>query len=161
MKPEAVRVAHILIRVDVEDERVTEGERRQHSLSILDRARMGEDFGALAKEYSEDKGSASTGGALPGWIERDKTVPPFERAAFRLKLGEISGLVRTRFGFHIIKLLDYRKPAVIPFSEVEQQLVVKLRAEYLAERRAESIKRFDGAVPVLIDDDFLNAVKGP
>jgi peptidyl-prolyl cis-trans isomerase C len=161
VQPEALRVAHILIRVDAEDERVTESERRQHALSILDRLKAGEDFAALAREFSEDKGSSSRDGVLPGWIEREKTVPPFERAAFSLKPGETSNLVRTRFGYHIIKLLEYRKSMILSFSEVEQQLVAKLRAEYQAEHRAEVTKRFDGAVPVVLDDEFLNAVKEP
>lgn len=161
VQPEALRVAHILIRVDVEDERIAESERRQHALSILDRIKAGEDFAALAREFSEDKGSSSRDGVLPGWIERDKTVPPFERAAFSLKPGETSSLVRTRFGYHIIKLLEYRKSRMLPFSEVEQQLVAQLRAEYQAEHRAEVTKRFEGAVPVVLDDEFLNAIKEP
>lgn len=156
---EAVRVAHILVRVDVEDERLGEAEMRAKAEDLLVRLKNGEDFAALAKEFSDDKGSASRGGQLAGWVERDKTVPPFERAAFALKPGEISGLVRTRYGFHIIKQLEYRKAAPKKFSEVEAQLVAKAKADYQAEQRNEIAKRFAGTQPVEIDDAVFEAIK--
>lgn len=159
VQPEAVRVAHILIRVDVEDERLGEAEMRAKAEGLLDRVKAGEDFAELAKEFSDDKGSANRGGQLAGWVERDKTVPPFERAAFALKPGEISRLVRTRYGFHIVKQLEYRKAAPQKFSEVEAQLVAKARADYQSEQRSEISKRFAGTQPVEIDDATFEAIK--
>lgn len=156
---EAVRVAHILVRVDVEDERLGEAEMRAKAEDLLARLKNGEDFAALAKDFSDDKGSAGRGGELAGWVERDKTVPPFERAAFALKPGEMSGLVRTRYGFHIIKQLEYRKAAPKKFSEVEAQLVAKAKADYQAEQRNEIAKRFAGTQPVEIDDATFEAIK--
>jgi len=88
-----VNAAHILIK---DENRAKE---------ILDRTKKGEDFGALAKEFSEDAGSRDKGGSL-GWFSTGTMVPEFEKAAFALEKSQISDLVKTEFGFHIIKLED-------------------------------------------------------
>lgn len=159
VRPEAVRIAHILISVDVEDERFAEDKMRAKADDVLSRLRAGEDFAKLAKEFSGDRGTAGQGGELAGWVERDKMVPPFEKTAFALKPGELSGLVRTRFGFHVIKKLDYRPAHPIPFSDMELQLVAKQRAEFQNGRRSELLRRFGGQHDVEIDDDVFNQLK--
>lgn len=159
VRPEAVRIAHILIPVDVEDERFAEDKMRAKAEDVVARLRAGEDFAKLAKEFSGDRGTAGQGGELAGWVERDKMVPPFEKAAFALKPGELSGLVRTRFGFHVIKKLDYRPAQPIPFSEIEPQLVAKQRAEFQNARRSELLRRFGGNHDVEIDDVVFNQLK--
>ncbi len=158
-RPEAVRIAHILIPVDVEDERFAEDKMRAKANEVLARLRAGEDFAKLAKEFSGDRGTAGQGGELAGWVERDKMVPPFEKAAFALKPGELSDLVRTRFGFHVIKKLDYRPAQPIPFSEMELQLIAKQRAEYQNGRRSELLRQFAGEHDVEIDDEVLKQLK--
>jgi parvulin-like peptidyl-prolyl isomerase len=80
---------------------------RQKAEDVLKRARAGEDFGALAKEYSDDPGSKAKGGDL-GWFGRWQMVKPFEDAAFGLKDNEISDIVESPFGFHIIKVTGHR-----------------------------------------------------
>ncbi|MBK9086028.1 MAG: peptidyl-prolyl cis-trans isomerase [Sterolibacteriaceae bacterium] len=158
MRSEAVRVAHILIRVDVEDEHVSEAEQRAKAEDVLGKLKAGADFAALAKDLSEDKGSAARGGEIPGWIERDKTVPPFEKAAFALKPGELSRVIRTCYGFHIIKLLEYRKAEPQTFSEVAEQLIAKARTDYQSELRREIAQKFAGTRPVEINDAMFDAV---
>jgi peptidyl-prolyl cis-trans isomerase SurA len=107
--PKPVRVSHILITYAGSDEIhavKTRGrdEALQIALDALFRARKGEDFAALAGEYSEDRLTAGKGGKLPP-IDRGQTVPEFEEVAFSLEPGQISDVVETKFGFHVIKRL--------------------------------------------------------
>lgn len=90
-----------------------------------------EEFSALAKEISED-GSAEIGGDL-GWFERGRMVPEFEEAAFNLKPGETSAVVKTEFGYHVIYLQDRRDAGVAPVADVESEI----RDQLLAARQSE------------------------
>jgi tetratricopeptide (TPR) repeat protein len=90
-----VRARHILV--------TTEAEAKE----LLERVKKGEDFSLLAKKYSQDPGSAVKGGDL-GYFATGMMVGPFEKAAFGMKVGEVSGLVKTAFGYHIIKVTDSR-----------------------------------------------------
>jgi len=103
--PEQVTLSHIFMVPK------PSGKARAEALStanaLLDSLRNGADFASLAKKYSQDPGSAASGGDL-GWAKRGQFVPEFEHAAFDLKPGEISNIVETQFGFHIIQLLDRR-----------------------------------------------------
>ncbi len=109
-------VSHILI----------EGNDEQKAQAILDELNAGADFATLAKEKSQDLGSAAEGGSL-GWIEPDTMDPAFEAAAFALtEKGQVSGLVKSDFGYHIIRLDDIKAPVVKPYSEVEQAIKQEL-----------------------------------
>jgi peptidyl-prolyl cis-trans isomerase D len=89
---------------------------------VLAQARKkGANFEELAKKYSEDPGSKTKGGDL-GWIMQGQTVPEFEKAAFSLNKGEMSGLIRTQYGFHIIKVLDKETAHTTPFDEVKDSI---------------------------------------
>src|SRR5947209_10241506 len=81
---------------------------RQKAEDLLKRVRAGEDFTALAKEFSEDPGSRAQGGDL-GWFGRGQMIKEFEDAAFALKRGEVSGVVESPFGYHIIKVEEHRR----------------------------------------------------
>ena len=89
---------------------------RAQAEQVLKEARSGADFAALAKKYSQDESNAQQGGDLD-YFGRGRMVPEFENAAFALKPGEISDLVKTEFGYHVIKLVD-RKPAIVRRSPI-------------------------------------------
>ncbi|HHX8564873.1 peptidylprolyl isomerase [Vibrio sp. RM-44-3] len=106
------RVAHILV----------EGDDEAKAQAILDELNAGADFATLAQERSDDFGSAENGGDL-GWIERDVMDPAFEEAAFALKNpGDTSGLVKSDFGYHIIKLKELKDSVAKPFEEVAAEI---------------------------------------
>lgn len=106
------RVAHILV----------EGDDEAKAQAILDELNGGADFAKLAEEKSDDFGSAENGGDL-GWIERDVMDPAFEEAAFALKNpGDMTGLVKSDFGYHIIKLEELKGAVAKPFSEVAAEI---------------------------------------
>lgn len=106
------RVAHILI----------EGDDQARAQAVLDELNAGADFATLAQEKSDDFGSADNGGDL-GWIERDVMDPAFEEAAFALQnVGDVTELVKSDFGYHIIKLEELKDSVVKPFSQVAAQI---------------------------------------
>ena len=100
---------------------------RHKARQALQKIRTGGDFNAIAKEFSEDV-TANTGGDL-GEIERGKMVPEFEKAAFRLKEGQVSGLVKTPYGLHIIKVDKIIPGRTFPLDEVKKQIKNKLQKE--------------------------------
>lgn len=159
--PEGIRVAHILFAVNEEEEDKRDAVVRAKAIEVLKQLRDGADFAELAKEYSDDRGSKALGGEIPGWTEKGKFVPPFEAAAYALKPGEISGLVRTRYGYHIIKLLEKREARQQTFEEVKGPIVASLRDEYLGRKRAEWLKPFEGTKPIVVDDAMLEVLKRP
>jgi peptidyl-prolyl cis-trans isomerase D len=128
--------AHILIKVadQAAPEAVTQAEKRARD--ILKKAKAGEDFAALARKYSEDS-SAASGGDL-GCFPRGQMVKEFEDSAFSLPVGGVSDLVRTRFGFHIIKVKDQRPPHTTSLQEAKEGLRQELKLE---RARGEVLKR--------------------
>src|SRR5690606_14114200 len=108
-QPERIRARHVLVRVPPSATEAEEAEARGRIEAALARIRGGEDFEAVARDVSEDPGSKDQGGDL-GFFARGQMVPPFEEAAFALEPGQTSEIVRTDFGFHVIRL-EERKPA--------------------------------------------------
>lgn len=159
--PEAIRVAHILLTVNAENPESSDEVVRVKAEKLLTELREGGDFGELAKKNSEDSGSSRSKGELPSWVEKGKLVPPFEEAAYALKPGEMSGLVRTRFGYHIIKLLEKREARQQTFEEVKEPILTALRNEFLSGKRVEWSKAFQGNKPIVLDDATLEALKKP
>ncbi|XAH22990.1 peptidylprolyl isomerase [Xylophilus sp. GW821-FHT01B05] len=127
--PEEVRVRHILIRS-------TEPNAKATAEKLLADLKAGADFAALAKEKSGDPGSAAKGGDL-GFIKKGQMVPAFEQGAFALqKPGELSPVVETNFGFHIIELEEKKPVSLLPFDEVKKGLMDDARAKVLEDARA-------------------------
>jgi peptidyl-prolyl cis-trans isomerase C len=122
---ERVKASHILVRVPQGATGPAKEELRKKADAILQRVRAKEDFAALARQSSEDPGSASNGGDL-GAFGRGQMVPPFEQAAFALKPGEVSGIVETPFGFHIIKVVERFPARKLPFAEVKERLKMEM-----------------------------------
>lgn len=139
---ESVKASHILVMVDKNATKDAKETAKKKIDGLLIRVRKGEDFAKLAKENSDDKGSGQNGGDL-GFFSKGMMVPNFEKAAFSLKKDEVSDVVETEFGFHVIKLIDKKPERTIPLSEVHDKLknylksmeVNKKLSEYLADLR--------------------------
>lgn len=129
---ETVRASHILVKAAEKDDEATKTAARAKIDGVLKRAKAGEDFAALAKENSAD-GSAAQGGDL-GFFPRGQMVPPFDQAAFALKPGEISDVVTTEFGYHIIKLTEKKEASLVPLDQVKPKVIEYLTNQKKQER---------------------------
>lgn len=125
-----VRARHILLRVPADATAAERDSVLALARELRDRAREGEDFAELAREHSQDPGSREEGGDL-GFFGSDEMVPPFEEAAFALEVGEVSDVVETPFGFHVIAVEERRLP---DFEEIKEQY----RQYRLSERQRSS-----------------------
>jgi len=136
--PAQVHARHILFRVDETASEEDVARVRAEGERVLAEARRGEDFAELARKHSEDPSAVDNEGDL-GWFSRDRMIPQFADVAFSLEEGEISDLVRTPFGFHIIQVLGVRQERTESFEEVKERLeasIKKERARDVAYRRA-------------------------
>jgi peptidyl-prolyl cis-trans isomerase SurA len=115
-----VRVKHILILFEKDVSEKIKKKKNKQIKEILAELKEGKDFAEAAKEYSEDV-SASLGGDV-GFVKKGQMVPEFEKVVFRLKEGEISGVVETEYGYHIIKVDEIQKGRTIPFKEVKNKI---------------------------------------
>jgi len=138
--PEEVRASHILIRAAESDPADARAAARKKAEAILSEVRGGKDFAAEAKANSADQGSAANGGDL-GFFPRGRMVPPFETAAFALKVGETSDIVETPFGYHILRVTDRRETRTLPLEEVQAKIV-----EYLERTKG------DRAIRAILDE---------
>ncbi|HKF04585.1 MAG TPA: peptidyl-prolyl cis-trans isomerase [Candidatus Sulfotelmatobacter sp.] len=144
--PEQVKVSHILIKTPlpgpdgkVDDKGVAEAQHRAEDL--LKQLKSGAKFETLAEKYSEDPGSAKQGGSL-GLIGRGQTVPEFEKTAFSLPKGQISDLVKSSYGFHIIRVDDKQDAHMKSLDEVKSEIEPILRhqrAQQIAQQKAETL----------------------
>jgi len=123
--PEMVKVRHILVRVDPSATEKVKQATKKKAESILKKIKAGEDFAKLAAEVSDDPGSKQNGGEL-GFFPRGRMVKSFEDAAFALKLGQVSGLVTTQYGYHIIKVEEKKPEGIQPFDDVKESIRQKL-----------------------------------
>ncbi len=133
-----VRARHILFKIPPRASREEIEKVRKRAEKVLKMAREGKDFAELAKKYSEDPGSAKNGGDL-GFFTYKMMVKPFSEAAFSLKPGQISGLVRSPYGFHIIKVEEVKEAKTLPLKAVKGKIIKKLkeqRAKDLAQEAA-------------------------
>lgn len=134
-----IKARHILIKSNPEDDKAKKAKARKKIEQIRQRVKKGEDFAALARELSEGP-SAVNGGDL-GYFGRGQMVPPFEKAAFALDVNEISPVVETRFGYHIIKVEDKKEPGTIPYEEAEKAIAKQLYMQEMEVRFQRYIKQ--------------------
>lgn len=116
-----VRASHILIQVPQGADAATKQQAKTKADAILKDLKAGKDFSAAAKENSQDPGSAPNGGDL-GFFEKGQMVPQFDQVAFTLKPGEMSDVVETQFGYHIIKVAEKQDSHVVPLEEAKPQI---------------------------------------
>ena len=124
---EEVRASHILVSVPGDAAEAQVDAARQRAAEIAAKARQGEDFESLARAGSD--GSSKTDGGDLGWFRRGEMVPELEKAAFALQAGEVSDPVRTRFGWHVLKVQERRTTAARPFEQVAAEIREKLFRE--------------------------------
>ena len=128
-QPEQVNASHILIKVDENASEAQKAEARKKIQEVQQKLQKGEDFATLAKTYSEGP-SAPQGGNL-GYFRRGQMVKPFEDAAFKLKPGETSDIVETRFGYHLIKVVDKQPEKTLAYAEIKDRLNELLKKQKL------------------------------
>ncbi|MBL7060369.1 MAG: peptidylprolyl isomerase [Actinobacteria bacterium] len=123
--PESIKISHILARISSEDDTEISDKDRKEALDkinyIKEQLDGGELFEEVAKKYSDDEYSAENGGDL-GYISRGQTIEEFENAAFLLDAGEVSEVIETVYGFHIIKATDYKEEYIKDFEEVKDAI---------------------------------------
>ncbi len=148
VSPEQVRASHILMAVEQGASEEQRSQKRLDLAEIKGRIEKGADFGEMAAKVS-DCPSKARGGDL-GYFQRGKMVPAFEEAAFAMKVGEISEIVETQFGYHLIKVTDHQEPKKASLDEVRSQIEDMLNrqskdkaiGEYVAKLREDAEIRY-------------------
>jgi peptidyl-prolyl cis-trans isomerase C len=150
-QPERVHASHILIGVPRGADAAAKAQARAKAEQVLKDVKAGKDFAALAKEHSQDPGSAPNGGDL-GFFQQGQMVGPFNDAAFSLAPGMVSDLVETEFGFHIIKVAEKQAPRSIALEEVKPRLEQFLLERNRQEQTDAFVKglRSKGKIEILI-----------
>jgi peptidyl-prolyl cis-trans isomerase C len=140
-QPERVKASHILIKVDPKADASQKAEAQKKIDLVQEKLQKGEDFGALAKEYSEGP-TGPKGGDL-GYFTRGQMVKPFEEAAFAMKPGEVSGMVETTFGYHLIKVTDKTPEGTMSYDDVKERLGEFLKQQKIQEEINVYVKKLE------------------
>ncbi|MFW2374441.1 MAG: SurA N-terminal domain-containing protein [Gammaproteobacteria bacterium] len=122
------KARHILIQLDETADEQTKTTKKQQIEDLLQKIKAGEDFAKLASTASEDPGSSTQGGDL-GWVSRGMMVPAFDDALFALNKGEVSEVVESGFGYHLIKLEDIKAETPVSFEKQKAELVKELKQQ--------------------------------
>lgn len=138
-----IKASHILVKTEAEAQK------------ILERLKKGEDFAKIAKEKSIDAGTAQNGGDL-GFFSAGQMVPEFETAAARLKVGELSNPVKTKFGYHIIKVTDKKVGKPLEFEQVKDLILQRLSAEKQKQVFDEYIDSLKKSYKVEINEELVS-----
>jgi len=140
----ALRLSHILAKTEEE------------AKEILSRIRSGEDFSKVATERSRDPGSRETGGDM-GWVVRGRLVKPLEEAAFALKEGEVSDVVKTVYGYHIIKLENRKTEPPVELKKARGEIVKELKVKKKKEFIEKKLLELKASVPIeILSEKYKN-----
>ncbi|PYQ91559.1 MAG: hypothetical protein DMG02_06130 [Acidobacteria bacterium] len=153
--PEQVRASHILLKTEGKDDAAVKAKAED----VLKQARGGADFAELAKKHSEDEGSAKNGGDLD-YFGRGRMVPEFDQTVFAMQPGQISDLVKTQYGYHIIKLVDKKTATTRSLQEVRQQIVDQLSYERAQAQAADLSQTIEKQISKPADLDRVAKAQG-
>lgn len=147
--PESVKASHILVGINANTTAADKAKAKEKAESLLKRVKAGEDFAEIAKKESTCP-SAAQGGDL-GYFSTGQMVPEFEKAAFNLKPGEVSGIVETKFGYHIIKLVDKKPAGTVTFAESKQMISDYLKTNKIQKEIGALVEKLrkDGKVEIM------------
>ena len=156
-KPEQVRASHILIKPDTSDPNIDLNDAKAHARDtaeeVLKQIKDGADFGELAKKYS-DCPSSQRGGDL-NFFHKGQMVPAFEKAAFALEVGQVSDVVQTQFGYHIIKLTDRKPETTLTFEQARAEILEMLNNKKQAEIAQQYIESLKAGATIVYHDPSL------
>lgn len=153
---EKVKASHILIKVD---ESRTDEIAKAFALELRERALKGEDFSELAKEYSDDPSAVRNAGSL-GFFKRGQMVKPFEDVVFAMKKpGELSELVKTPFGYHIIQYQSKQASEQIPFESVKEKIVEELQTQMGNKLWQDKLIAIRSSEDIKVDDKLLQELQ--
>ncbi|MFN3481104.1 MAG: peptidylprolyl isomerase, partial [Thermodesulfovibrionales bacterium] len=138
--PEMVRARHILVKVEKSAQEDDKKKAKDKIEDILKKLKAGEDFAKLASEFSDDPGSKNKGGDL-GFFPKGRMVPDFEKVAFSLKPNEVSDIVETPFGYHIIKIEEKKESVQEPLEKVKDKVREKVFADLRKARVDEFVEK--------------------
>ncbi|HEV8209364.1 MAG TPA: peptidyl-prolyl cis-trans isomerase [Vicinamibacterales bacterium] len=153
--PEQVRASHILLKTEGKDDAAVKAKAEE----LLKQARGGADFAELAKKNSEDEASAKNGGDLD-YFGRGRMVPEFDQTVFAMQPGTISDVVKTQYGYHIIKLVDKKTATTRPLAEVRQQLNDQLAYQRAQAQAADLAQNLEKQIKTAADLDKVAKAQG-
>jgi peptidyl-prolyl cis-trans isomerase C len=158
--PEQVRASHILVRSDTTETPQARSADRARADSLLAELKKGADFATVARQNSEDPGSAERGGDLD-YFARGQMVPAFDNAAFSLDVGQLSGIVETPFGYHILKVTDKKSAGTVSLDEVRPRLEQYLQTRGKSEALRTWVMQLRSAAKVEVADSTGALVSAP
>ena len=138
-QPEQVKASHILIKADANADEAKKAEAKKKIKEVQQKLKDGGDFSGLAKEFSE--GPSNVKGGDLGYFNRGQMVKPFEDAAFAMQPNEVSDIVETRFGYHLIKVYDKKPEQVLAYADVKDKLNEHLKKEKVAKQASEYVAK--------------------
>jgi peptidyl-prolyl cis-trans isomerase C len=156
--PEQIKVRHILIKAEKSATDEDKKKAREKAEEISKKIKAGEDFAKLAMEYSDDPGSKAKGGDL-GFFEKGRMFKVFDEAAFKLNPGEVSDIVETAYGYHLIKMDERKKEEAQPYDSVKDKVMTMARDEIKNEKIREFLTKVMNESNIKIFPEVLEGKK--